>query len=159
TVSKKPKKRGFFPFRRADPEEELVVTPDKLDALKYLVVRDKIGMGVLDPLTQDPFIEDISCSGVGPLFIEHRVFKSLKSNIGFDDIPSLDEFVVRLADKIKKPVSYKNPISDATLPDGSRINIVYGGDVSTRGSNFTIRKFATVPLSIIDIIQSGGVDY
>ena len=39
-----------------------------------------------------------------------------------------------------------------TLPDGSRINIVYGGDVSKNGSNFTIRKFMGIPLSIIDIL-------
>ncbi len=56
-------------------------------------------------------------------------------------------------------MTFRNPISDATLPDGSRINIVYGGDVSTRGSNFTIRKFTAVPLSILDIIDSGGISF
>ncbi len=66
----------------------------------------------------------------------------------------LDNFVLRLSEKIKKPVTFSNPISDATLPDGSRINIVYGSDVSTRGCNFTIRKFTAVPLSILDIIDS-----
>jgi flagellar protein FlaI len=71
----------------------------------------------------------------------------------------LDSFVLRLSEKIKKPVTFRNPISDATLPDGSRINIVYGGDVSTRGSNFTIRKFTAVPLSILDIIDSGGISF
>jgi archaeal flagellar protein FlaI len=55
--------------------------------------------------------------------------------------------VIQLSEKIGKPVTYSEPIIDATLPDGSRINLVFGGDVSKRGSNFTIRKFgaATLP--------------
>lgn len=138
---------------------EIEMTPEQMEALKYVIIRDKIGLGVLDPLIRDPHIEDISCSGVGPLFIEHKLFKALKSNIRFDNAAELDAFALRLSEKIKKPVSFRNPISDATLPDGSRINIVYGGDVSTRGSNFTIRKFTAVPLSIVDIIQSGGINY
>jgi flagellar protein FlaI len=154
--------KGFLSFgrkkRSADGEdEEIVVTPDELEALKYIVLREKIGLGPLEPLIKDSHIEDISCSGVGPIFIEHKLFGGLKSNIVFHATEQLDDFVLRLSEKIKKPVTYKNPISDATLPDGSRINIVYGNDVSTRGSNFTIRKFTAVPLSILDIIGSGGI--
>ncbi len=91
------------------------------------------------------------------MYIEHKIFRRLKTSISFDETEELDEFVLRLSEKIKKPVTFRNPISDATLPDGSRINIVYGGDVSKRGSNFTIRKFTAVPLSILDIIDSGGM--
>ncbi len=138
---------------------ELAVTQEEYDALQYVIVRDKIGMGVLEPLIRDIHIEDISCSGLGYLFIEHKIFGALKASIEFTEMEELDNFVVRLSEKIKKPVTFKNPISDATLPDGSRINIVYGGDVSTRGSNFTIRKFTAVPLSILDIIDSGGISF
>lgn len=165
TLSAKGKKSGgggFLSFRRKKQDEdsgEIVVTPEQLDGLKYMVVRDKIGMGILEPLIRDPNIEDISCSGLGQLFIEHKVFGALKASIRFDEMSVLDDFVLRLSEKIKKPVTFRNPISDATLPDGSRINIVYGGDVSTRGSNFTIRKFTAVPLSILDIIDSGGISY
>lgn len=135
------------------------VTAAQQAALKYVLVRDKLHMGVLEPVLQDIHIEDISCSGIGPLFIEHKIFKGLKSNIAFETHEELDSFVLRLAERIGKPVSYRSPIVDATLLDGSRINIVYGSDVSKQGSNFTIRKFASTPLSIIDIISSGGVDY
>jgi flagellar protein FlaI len=134
------------------------VTAKEMAGLEYVLVRDKIGLGVLEPLIHDPHIEDISCSGLGPLFVEHKIFKGLKSTISFDHTETLDEFVIRLSEKIQRPVTYRNPIVDATLPDGSRINIVYGGDVSKRGSNFTIRKFATTPLSIVDIMEGGGVD-
>lgn len=135
------------------------VTSRQLAALKYLLVRDKIRMGTLDPLLHDNDIEDISCSGLGPLFIEHKIFNGLKSNITFDTHEGLDDFILRMAERIKKPVTYRNPIVDATLPDGSRINIVFGSDVSKQGSNFTIRKFSPTPMSIIDVLMGGGVDY
>lgn len=156
------KRAGGGPFglfsRSAKSGGKIPVTAKQLAGLEYLLVRDKIGLGVLEPLTHDPHIEDISCSGLGPIFIEHKVFKGLKSTTHFDKDEVLDDFVIRLSEKIGKPVTYRNPIIDATLPDGSRINIVYGGDVSKRGSNFTIRKFTSTPMSIVDIMEGGGVD-
>lgn len=137
----------------------LEVTPRQLAEIKYLIVRDKVGLGVLDPIVYDTYVEDVSCSGMGVIFIEHKIFKSLKSVVNFPTAEDLDQFVMRLAERIKKPVSVHSPIVDATLPDGSRINIVYGTDVSKRGSNFTIRKFSEVPLSILEIIQMGTCDY
>ena len=135
------------------------LTPRELNAIKYLFIRNKIGLGAMDPLIVDPYIEDISCSGMGNIFIEHKIFKSLKSTITFLSLDDLDEFVLWLGDRVKKPVTFKAPISDATLPDGSRINIVYGREVSKRGSNFSIRKFSEVPLSIFEILESGTVNY
>jgi len=135
------------------------VTPLELEGLKYLILRDKIGLGALQPLLQDKYIEDISCSGVGHIFIEHKIFKSLKSSVVFSSHNELDDFVVWLGERIKKPVTVRNPIVDATLPDGSRINIVYGRDVSTRGSNFTIRRFSETPYSILELIEFGTLDY
>jgi flagellar protein FlaI len=131
----------------------------ELAAVRYLVVRDKIGLGVLQPMIADSNIEDISCSGLGHMFIEHKVFKSLKSGFVFEDYEELDDFVLRLSERIKKPVSFHNPVADATLPDGSRINIVFGRDVSKRGSNFTIRKFNETPLSVMELIEFGSLDY
>jgi archaeal flagellar protein FlaI len=135
------------------------VTTAQLMALSYRLIRDKEGMGVLQPLLQDPNIEDISCSGLGELFVEHKIFGSLKSNIRFDDHADLDRFVVGLSEKIGRPVTYRQPIVDATLRDGSRINIVFGGEVSKRGSNFTIRKFAGTPMSVLDLIETGSLNY
>jgi flagellar protein FlaI len=138
---------------------KLKVSQAEYDSLKYMVIRDKIGMGPLEPLVSDSWIEDISCSGIGPVYIEHKVFGALKSSINFDTHEELDDFVLKLAEKMKKPVTFRNPIVDATLPDGSRINIVYGGDVSKNGSNFTIRKFMGIPLSIVDICNSGALTW
>ena len=139
--------------------KKIQVTPQELEAIKYLVLRDKVGFGVLQPLLLDPYIEDISCSGTGYVFIEHKIFKSLQSTISFSTHEELDEFAISLGEVIKRPVTARNPIVDATLPDGSRINIVYGTEVAKRGSNFTIRKFSKVPISVAQLIEFGTMDY
>jgi len=131
----------------------------QLEGVKYLVLRDKMGMGVLEPLIRDPYIEDISCSGLGNVFVEHKVFKGLKSSVNFETHDELDNFVLKLSEKIKRPVTVRSPIVDAVLPDGSRINVVYGRDVSKQGSNFTIRKFTDTPLSILELVEFGSLDY
>ncbi len=135
------------------------VTPREFEAIKYLVLRDKVGLGILEPMIRDKHIEDISCSGLGPIFLEHKIFKGMRTAIAFETHEELDQFVLRLSDQIKRPVTVRNPIVDAVLPDGSRINIVYGKEVSRRGSNFTIRKFAETPLSILELIEFGSLDY
>ncbi|MDD4566377.1 Pertussis toxin liberation protein H [Methanoculleus chikugoensis] len=137
----------------------IVLTQQEYRALEYMIVRDKIEMGTLKPFLSDQYIEDITCDGVGPIFIEHKIFKGLKSVIGFRDSQELDNFVIKLAERIKRPLTYRNPIVDSTLPDGSRINIVYGTEISKHGSNFTIRKVNEVPLSILQVIESGACNY
>jgi len=140
-------------------KNKIFLTLEEFQAIKYIILRDKVGMGVLEPLILDPYIEDISCSGLGSIFVEHKIFSGLKTTISFEDMNELNSFVIRLSEKIGKPITYRDPIVDATLPDGSRINIVYGEDVSKQGSNFTIRKSTDTPLSILDLIEFGSLNY
>src|SRR4030043_1655304 len=135
------------------------VTQFQYNSIRYLLRRKLEGMGVLDPMIEDPYIEDISCSGLGNIFVEHKIFGGLRTSIGFDSNDALDKFVIELSESIKHPVTFREPDVDSTLPDGSRINIVYGNDVSKRGSNFTIRKFSETPLSILDLIQFNALIY
>lgn len=139
-------------------KDRLTVTTVQYSALRYLLRRKLEGLGVLQPLIADPNIEDISCSGLGNIFVEHKIFSALTASITFKTHDELDKFVIQLAEGIKHPVTFRNPCVDATLPDGSRINIVYGTDVSKRGSNFTIRKFSKVPMSVADLIQMGTLN-
>jgi len=157
-VSPKELKKARAKSEKKD-DGTLPVTKPQYDTLKYELIRDKEGMGVLQPLILDPYLEDISCSGLGPIYLEHKIFNGLKSNIIFHDMVSLDNFVIQLSERIGKPVTFRQPIIDATLPDGSRINLVFGEDVSRRGSNFTIRKFAETPLSIVQLVEFGGLTY
>ncbi len=149
----------LFSLDGRDEDDKIKVTPQQYKALEYALIRDKVGLGVLEPYIKDKYIEDISCSGLGPIFIEHKIFRGLKSVIEFRDEETLNRFIIRLAERIGKPVTYKDPIVDATLPDGSRINIVYGNDISKNGSNFTIRKFNETPFSVLQLIEFGSLDY
>ncbi|AKB75365.1 Flagella-related protein FlaI [Methanosarcina lacustris Z-7289] len=139
--------------------QKISLTPEEFRAIKYLMLRDKVGMGVLEPLLLDSNIEDISCSGLGRIFIEHKVFSSLKTTISFEENEELNSFVIQMSEKVGKPITYRDPIVDTALLDGSRINIVFGEDVSKQGSNFTIRKFMGVPISILELIDFGTLDY
>ena len=79
----------------------------------------------------------------------------------FPDVadPDPKKEAMTISEKIGQPVTFREPIVDAILPDGSRVNIVYGGDVSKRGSNFTLRKFSATPLSVLNLIDSGSLNY
>jgi len=138
---------------------KIQLTQFQYDSVRYLLKRKLEGMGILDPMIGDPYIEDISCSGLGNIFVEHKIFGGLRTSIGFDSNDALDKFVIELSENIKRPVTFREPVVDSTLPDGSRINIVYGNDVSKRGSNFTIRKFSETPLSVLELIQFNMLDY
>lgn len=129
-----------------------------LDNLIYYMIRDKAGLGILEPLLKDPYIEDISCPGVGYIYIVHKVFGPLETNLKFETVEELDRFIIELSERIGKPVSHARPIVDATLPDGSRINIVFGSDVSLQGSNFTIRRVAKVPISVTQLVNWNTFD-
>jgi flagellar protein FlaI len=149
----------FFSNGNKKKDEHMFLSKEYYDALRYSVIRDKIGLGFLDPYIHDSHIEDITCNGMGPIFIEHKVFKGLRSVIEFNDNDILNQYIIRLAERIGKPITFKNPIVDSTLPDGSRINIVFGDDISKNGSNFTIRKFNDTPFSIVQIVESGTMNY
>ncbi|RLE51611.1 MAG: flagellar protein FlaI [Candidatus Methanomethylicota archaeon] len=134
-----------------------VYTPE-IPAVKYYMIRDKVQTGILEPFLRDPYLEDITCAGVGSMYVVHKVFGPVETNIKFESEEELDSFVLKLSEMIGKPVSHARPVVDASLPDGSRINIVFGKDVSKRGSNFTIRKFSKVPVSITQLIKWGTLD-
>jgi len=138
---------------------KIELTADELNAVKYLIVREKVGVGLLDPLLGDIYVEDVSCSGVGQIFIEHKIFHSVITAVNIPTMEELDDFAKRMSERMKRPVTLNDPIQDATLPDGSRINIVFGEDVSRRGTSFTIRRAMGTPTSIMDIVGFGTMTY
>lgn len=132
---------------------KLPVPKESLPKLYYYAVRDYIKMGKLEPLLHDHMIEDISCDGIGvPIYIWHREYESIPTNVVFETEKELDNFVMRMAYRAGKHISLANPIVDASLPDGSRVQITYGYEVTKKGSTFTIRKFRADPLTVVDLI-------
>ena len=123
------------------------------DKTFYFVKRDMMGYGKVDVLMNDPNLEDISCDGPGiPLYIYHRRYESMETNIVYADAASLESYVIRLAQRCGKHISTSTPLIDSTLMDGSRIVMTLGKEVSTKGSTFTIRKFREDPLTPTDLV-------
>ena len=134
----------------------LKIDEDSVDKFMYFIIRDFLGYGKIDPLMKDPMIEDISADGVNiPIYVWHRDYESLSTNIIFKNSAELNSFIVRLAYLSKKNISLAMPILDASLPDGSRIQMTYGSEITRRGSTFTIRRFRVDPLTISDLISLG----
>lgn len=122
--------------------------------MMYYIYRDSIGLNKIDPLMHDYFIEDIECNGkVYPLYVVHRKFENLKTNVIYSDNSELMDFVEKLAQKSNKYISYAKPLLDGTLPDGSRVNATYTEDITTRGPTFTIRKFTQDPWTPTQLIN------
>ena len=123
--------------------------------LKYYLMRDFVHLGPIEPIMRDPNIEDVSCDGVDiPVYVYHTEHRDMPTNIAFEK-QQLSSFALRLAQRAGEQVSVSEPLMDGTLPDGSRVQLTFGSDVATRGSNFTIRKFATIPFTPVDLIQRG----
>ncbi|MBW3017154.1 Flp pilus assembly complex ATPase component TadA, partial [Candidatus Woesearchaeota archaeon] len=138
--------------------EELAVPVPKETYLKlmYYVYRDFIGLNEIEPLLRDYYIEDIECNGMGyPIYIVHRKYENIRTNIIYQDMEALADFVEKLAQKTGRYVSYANPLLDGALPDGSRVNATYTKDITTRGPTFTIRKFTKEPWTAIHLIGYG----
>ena len=122
----------------------------------YHAERDLVGCGKIDALMRDPNIEDISCDGVNrPVYIWHRNYESIETNIEFVNDEELDNMVVKLVHMAGKHVSSAFPIVDASLPGKHRLAVCYRREVTPFGTAFTIRKFREDPFSIIDLINTG----
>ncbi len=122
----------------------------------YHAERDLVGFGKIDPLMRDPNIEDISCDGVHKsVYIWHRNYESLETNLEFESDEVLDNLVVKLVHMAGKHVSTAFPIVDASLPGKHRLAVCYRREITPFGTAFTIRKFREDPYSIIDLINIG----
>lgn len=142
--------------KRIINEAGINVPRHKYGKIFYYIYRNFIGLNEIEPFMNDPRIEDIGCDGVGvPIYIVHRVFGSIKTNIKFDSLEVLRNLVVKVAERCGRYISYAEPILDGSLPDGSRAHASLSSDITTHGPTLSIRKFKEEPFSPIDIIGVG----
>jgi len=131
------------------------ITPAMLEKIFYYTRRDFINFGKIDPLMNDDSLEDISGNGHSkPIFLYHKNYQNIATNIVFDE-EELNSFIIQLAQRSGKHISVADPMVDATMPDGSRIQMTLGKSVTTHGSTFTIRKFNEVPITPVDLLKWG----
>jgi flagellar protein FlaI len=131
------------------------LSTESREKLMYYLVRDLIGYGRLDPILRDKKAEDISADGPGiPVYVYHQSYGSLKTNVIFNE-EELDSLINKLAQRSGRHISLARPLLDASLPSRDRLQLSIGGQVTTRGSTFTVRKFREIPFTPIDLINLG----
>jgi flagellar protein FlaI len=130
------------------------LNPVSKERVVYFILRDFTRYGAIDVPMIDPNVEDLSCDGVNvPFYIYHRKYDSIQSNLRFTSDKELDSFVVWLAQRCGKHISVAEPMLDATIPDGSRLQATLGTHVTKRGSSFTVRRFRENPFTPLDLIR------
>ncbi len=136
-------------------EENMLLSKSERERLFESIVADILGLGPLESLLGDDTITEIMVNGPKNVFIEQKGKVTL-SGVTFEN----DEHVLRIIDRIVAPlgrrVDESQPLVDARLQDGSRVNVVIR-PIALCGPTITIRKFSKTPLTIQDLIRFGSM--
>lgn len=121
----------------------------KLVSQIYYSIRKDLG--IIHPFSEDKDVTEIMINGKDNIFIE-RFGRIEKVNQVFTSTEELEELIRRIVGKVHREINELNPIVDARLPDGSRVNAVYK-NVALNGPILTIRKFPEKAFAMEDLIS------
>lgn len=144
-----------FKSARKDKALKGVDIDELKDTMRFLLYRDVVEHGPIEPIMHDPWIEDIHSLGLKPLHVVHKVFEMVETTLRFKTLHELDAWLETMGERMGRPVSASSPIVDGALPNGSRINIIYSDEISKGGSSWTVRKFSDVPIPVTQISAWG----
>jgi pilus assembly protein CpaF len=134
---------------------EIRTAADRALTLADTILRPAVDYGPLEPLLHDRSVSEIMVNGPDQVFIERRGVLT-KSEVRFDDENQLLETIRRMLATTGRHIDAMNPIVDASLPDGSRVNAIIR-PASIHGPTLTIRKFTDAVLSMHDLILEGSL--
>lgn len=146
--------KNFLFAKLANNSQNNAISNEYLDNLARKLFQDLVGYGEIDPLIRDDNLEEIMVIGIDkPVFVYHREYGMMKTNILFKDAGEVMNLIDSIARQINRRIDQESPILDGRLPDGSRVNATIP-PISADGPSMTIRKFKRDPLTIIDLINS-----
>lgn len=146
--------KNFLFAKLANNSQNNAISNEYLDNLARKLFQDLVGYGEIDPLIRDDNLEEIMIIGIDkPVFVYHREYGMMKTNILFKDAGEVMNLIDSIARQINRRIDQESPILDGRLPDGSRVNATIP-PISADGPSMTIRKFKRDPLTIIDLINS-----
>lgn len=146
--------KNFLFVKLANNSQNNTISNEYLDNLARKLFQDLVGYGEIDPLIRDDNLEEIMVIGIDkPVFVYHREYGMMKTNILFKDAGEVMNLIDSIARQINRRIDQESPILDGRLPDGSRVNATIP-PISADGPSMTIRKFKRDPLTIIDLINS-----
>lgn len=147
-------KSGFLDKFNLD-SSRFSVTQETYDKMLYLLKRNIVSMGPLNPLLKDRTNEDIHVVSSDEVHINNKIFGMMEADIDLGTEEEYKRWLKSMSERVGNPVSQGNPIVDTSLPDGSRLNIIFPDDVSIEGPTLTIRQFEEIPPSVFQIVKWG----
>jgi pilus assembly protein CpaF len=125
------------------------------DRLVGEVHHELFGLGPLEPLLRDPTISDILVNSYANIYIERRG-KLEKTSISFKDDEHLMRVIERIVSTVGRRIDEAQPMVDARLPDGSRVNAIIP-PLAIDGPVLSIRRFGADPLKMPALITNGAL--
>ncbi len=142
-------------FNQILSTEAIILSRSERQRLFEQIAAEILGFGPLEPLLADDTVSEIMVNGPNHIYVEKKG-KLVKTNLNFES----DDHVLRIIDRIVSPLGRRideaQPLVDARLPDGSRVNAIIP-PLALNGPTLTIRKFSKTPLTIENLIQFGSI--
>ncbi|MEY2472258.1 MAG: pilus assembly protein CpaF [Actinomycetota bacterium] len=135
--------------------EDVKVSPAERRRFVDEVMQDTLGYGALEPLLADESVTEIMCNGHDEIWVE-RAGRLERTPLAFADESAYRQVIDRIVGGVGRRVDEGSPMVDARLPDGSRVNAIIP-PLAVHGSVLTIRKFATDPYQVKDLISFGSI--
>ncbi len=121
--------------------------------LAGMLLHDVLGLDVIEILIADDALEEIIINGsLQPISVYHKKYGWLKTNAYVRDEELIYSYASQIGRKVRRQISLMNPIMDAHLPSGDRVNAILS-PISTFGNVLSIRKFARNPWTIVQFID------
>src|SRR3954464_15841610 len=122
------------------------------ERLSLEVLDEVFGLGPLEPLLQDPTINDILVNGPKQVYVE-RAGMLEESNIMFKDNSHLMNIIDKVVSAVGRRVDESSPMVDARLADGSRVNVIIP-PLAIDGPHMSIRRFGHIPITEEDLLRN-----
>ncbi len=136
-------------------EEKRLLTPAQTNQLIEDVLDELLGLGPLEPLLSDETISDILINTHATVYVERRG-RLEKSDVHFHDTRHLVRIINKIVSAVGRRVDESQPMVDARLPDGSRINAIIP-PLAVDGPLVSIRKFSTIPIHMARLVELGSI--
>ncbi|MBI5223283.1 CpaF family protein [Candidatus Micrarchaeota archaeon] len=142
-------------------KKDLEVDVDELERLSSVVLNEMYGLGKLEALIGDERLEEIVINSSRiPVLVYHRQYGWLKTNVHLSDEFEIENYAEQIARRVGRQISLLNPILDAHLSTGDRVNATLY-PISAHGNTITLRLFARNPWTMVSYLrpQSNSMSY
>ena len=142
--------------QRLSVERNLYLPSENTQMLAAAIADEILGVGPLRELMEDSTISDILVNGPDKIFVE-RSGKLVRTNKRFIDNQQLTEIAKRLVNRVGRRIDESQPLVDARMSDGSRLNVVIN-PIALDGTSISIRKFSNVSRTLKDLVNWGAMN-